>query len=119
MCHAKFFSTNIDRFIMRAAIRDNILLTPTSPLADEMEGEGAPRGFKALTPEITDEDIDDQVRPFVTTVAHPMRTCTLEMVLDGEFRVKDRAGECVTQLSSQSRWGHAELQCLRTWADVC
>lgn len=92
VCDPKLFSTNTDRFIMRTAIRENILLASTSPLADELKGEVAPRGFKALTPESTDEEIDERVRAFAMTFSHPMGTCALGTVLDDEFRVKGVEG---------------------------
>lgn len=59
-----------------------------SPLADELEGEVAPSGLEALTPDNTDGQIDARVRAFAMAVAHPMGMCALEMVLDDEFQVK-------------------------------
>jgi choline dehydrogenase-like flavoprotein len=91
-CNPKFFSTHKDRFIMRAAIRNNIRLTSTSPLADQLEGEVAPSGFKTLTLKSTDEDIDERTRAFAMTVAHPMVVCALGPVLDDESRVKGAEG---------------------------
>lgn len=77
---------------MRAAIRNNIRLTSTSPLADQLEGEVAPSGFKTLTLKSTDEDINERTRAFAMTVAHPMVVCALGPVLDDESRVKGAEG---------------------------
>ncbi|KAJ8119092.1 hypothetical protein OPT61_g62 [Boeremia exigua] len=92
VCDPRFFSTNTDKFIMRTAIRDNIRLTATVPLADELAGEVAPVGFPALTLDSSDEDIDARVRALTMTVAHPMGTCAIGSVLDDEFRVKGVSG---------------------------
>ena len=92
VCDPKFFSTHTNCFIMWAAIRNNIRVASTSPLVDELEGEVAPTGFKALTIGSTDEEIDERVRAFVMTVTHPMGTCALGTVLDDQFRVKGVEG---------------------------
>ena len=92
VCDPKFFSTETDRFIMRSAIRNNLRLVETEPLADEIEGEVAPVGFPALSSHSSDEEIDERVRAFAVTIAHPMGTCALGSVLDDEFRVKGVSG---------------------------
>jgi choline dehydrogenase-like flavoprotein len=92
ICDPKFMSTHTDRFILRRAIRENLNILSTAPLADEIEGEIPPLGFKALHKESTDEEIDERVRAHMGTVSHPMGTCALGTVLDGEFRVKGIEG---------------------------
>jgi choline dehydrogenase-like flavoprotein len=88
----RFLSTHTDRFIMRRAVRENIALASTAPLADVLEGEVAPVGFEALGPESSDEQIDERVRAFAMTISHPMGTCAVGTVLDGEFKVKGVEG---------------------------
>jgi choline dehydrogenase-like flavoprotein len=92
VCDPQFLAKQMDRFVMRYAVRENLSILATSPLAEEVEGEVAPLGCKALTKDSTDEEIDERVRKFMGTVSHPMGTCALGTVLDGEFRVKGVEG---------------------------
>lgn len=92
ICNPNFFSTNTDRFIMRAAIRDNLRLAATVPLAEEIGDEIAPVGFGTLTESSSDEDMDARVREFANTISHPMGTCALGSVLDDTFRVRGVTG---------------------------
>jgi choline dehydrogenase-like flavoprotein len=92
VCDPKFFSTDTDRFIMRHAIRQNISLASTPPFAEVIDNEIPPQGFPKLTTESSDEEIDARVRAMCMTVSHPMGTCALGSVLDGEFRVKGVIG---------------------------
>jgi choline dehydrogenase-like flavoprotein len=92
ICDPKFLSTHTDRFILRRTIRENLKIISTLPLAEEIEGEIAPHGFKALNKDSTDEEIDERVRAHMGTVSHPIGTCALGTVLDGEFRVKGLEG---------------------------
>jgi choline dehydrogenase-like flavoprotein len=88
----KFMSTETDRFILRHAIRENLAILSTSPLAEEIDGEVAPLGSKALDRNSTDEEIDERVRAHMGTVWHPMGTCALGTVLDSDFSVKGVKG---------------------------
>jgi choline dehydrogenase-like flavoprotein len=92
VCDPKFFSTDTDRFIMRHAIRQNISLASTPPFAEVIDNEIPPQGFPKLTTESSDEEIDARVRAMCMTVSHPMGTCALCSVLDGEFKVKGVRG---------------------------
>ncbi|KAF2024147.1 mitochondrial putative choline dehydrogenase [Setomelanomma holmii] len=92
ICDPRFLSTDTDRFIIRRAVRENMRIAATSPLADEIEGEVAPVGFPTLTKDSSDEDIDQRIRALVATIAHPMGTCAFGTVLDDEFRVKGVKG---------------------------
>lgn len=94
MCNPRFLSTNTDRYILRRAVRENLTLVETEPLASEIESEVAPADprFPILTSQSSDEDIDMRIRAFAATVAHPMGTCALGTVLDDEFRVKGLQG---------------------------
>jgi choline dehydrogenase-like flavoprotein len=73
---------------MRRALRENLTLVSTTPMAEEVEGEVAPLGFQALTVESSDEEIDARIRATSITISHPMGTCALGQVLDGDFKVK-------------------------------
>ncbi|KAG9191557.1 hypothetical protein G6011_10291 [Alternaria panax] len=94
VCNPHYLSTKTDRFIFRRAIRENLRLVETEPLASEIEGEVPPENprFPALTTKSSDEEIDARVRAFAVTIAHPMGTCALGTVLDDEFRVKGMKG---------------------------
>jgi choline dehydrogenase-like flavoprotein len=84
----RFMSTETDRFILRHAIRENLTILSTPPLAAEIDGEVVPLGSKALHKDSTDEEIDARVRAHMGTVWHPMGTCALGTVLDSDFTVK-------------------------------
>ncbi|KAJ4292635.1 hypothetical protein N0V90_009298 [Kalmusia sp. IMI 367209] len=90
----KYLSTQVDRFIMRTAVRTTLNLVSTPPFADVLDGETPPadEGFPALTSGSGDEEIDQRIRGFVETIAHPMGTCALGGVLDSEFRVRGVSG---------------------------
>jgi choline dehydrogenase-like flavoprotein len=92
VCDPKYMSTATDRFIMRHAIRQNISLASTSPFANVIDTEIPPEGHSILSTESSDEEIDARVRAMCMTVSHPMGTCALGSVLDGEFRVKGIKG---------------------------
>jgi choline dehydrogenase-like flavoprotein len=92
VCDPKFFSTETDRFILRRAVRENLKIVSTAPFADEIDTEIAPLGFPVLTKDSSDDEIDKRTRAMTMTVSHPMGTCALGTVLDGEFRVKGATG---------------------------
>lgn len=94
VCNPRYLSTKTDRFIFRHAIRENLRLVETEPLASEIEGEVPPADprFPALTTTSSDEEIDARIRAFAVTIAHPMGTCALGTVLDDMFRVKGTKG---------------------------
>ncbi|CAO2652567.1 Nn.00g008500.m01.CDS01 [Neocucurbitaria sp. VM-36] len=94
VCNPRFFSTATDRYIMRRAVRENLILAETEPLASEIETEVAPADpkFPVLTSQSSDEDIDARIRAYTATIAHPMGTCALGTVLDDEFKVKGVSG---------------------------
>ena len=94
VCNPRYLSTKTDRFILRRAIRENLRLVETEPLALEIEGEVPPADprFPALTAASSDEEIDARIRAFAVTIAHPMGTCALGTVLDDKFRVKGMKG---------------------------
>ncbi|KAF2120279.1 hypothetical protein BDV96DRAFT_595833 [Lophiotrema nucula] len=90
----KYMSTATDRFILRTAVRTNLLLTETEPLKSEIFGEDPPADpqWPALTSKSSDEEIDARIAGFLQTIAHPMGTCALGTVLDDEFKVKGVQG---------------------------
>ncbi|EMD66099.1 hypothetical protein GGP41_006436 [Bipolaris sorokiniana] len=94
VCNPRFLSTNTDRFILRRAVRGNLRLVETGPLAAEIEGEIPPAGaqFPALTTKSSDEEIDARITQFASTIYHPVGTYTLGTVLDDAFRVKGVGG---------------------------
>lgn len=92
VCDPKFLSTETDRFIMRKAVRENLRLVDAAPLKEEIAEEVPPKGFGALTARSSDAEIDERNAKVATTIFHPMGTCALGTVLDGEFRVKGVEG---------------------------
>jgi choline dehydrogenase-like flavoprotein len=87
-----FIGTETDRFILRHAIRENLNILATSPLAEEIDGEVAPLNSKALNKNSSDEEIDQRVKATMGTVCHPMGTCALGTILESDFRVKGVRG---------------------------
>ncbi|KAH7407093.1 hypothetical protein DE146DRAFT_607655 [Phaeosphaeria sp. MPI-PUGE-AT-0046c] len=92
VCDPQFLSTETDRFVMRKAVRENLRLVNAAPLKDEIVGEVSPRGFSALTADSSDAEIDERNAKVATTIFHPMGTCALGTVLDGDFKVKGTKG---------------------------
>ncbi|KAH7555984.1 hypothetical protein J3E72DRAFT_389582 [Bipolaris maydis] len=94
VCDPRFLATTTDRFILRRAVRENLRLVETGPLAAEVEGEVPPAGaqFSALTTKSSDEEIDERIKQFAGTICHPMGTCALGTVLDDAFRVRGVEG---------------------------
>ncbi|KAF2802516.1 putative glucose dehydrogenase [Mytilinidion resinicola] len=87
-----YLSTAADRYTFRAAVRRNLELAETGPLASELIAETPPDGFPALTSRSNDEEIDARIRRFCGTIYHPQGTAALGTVLDAEFRVKGVRG---------------------------
>ncbi|KAL1612620.1 hypothetical protein SLS60_000849 [Paraconiothyrium brasiliense] len=94
VCDPEFMSTESDRFILRTAIRMTLTLVSTPPFADVLDGETPPvdSRYPALTTESSDQEIDERVKEYMQTIAHPMGTCALGDVLDSEFRVQGMKG---------------------------
>lgn len=120
VCDPKFLSTHTDRFIMRRTVRENLKIASTPPFADVIDTEVAPLGFPVLTQESSDEDVDKRIRAMTATVSHPMGTCALGTVLDGEFRVKGVQGLRVCDASMFPEPVAAMPSCLiYALAEVC
>ncbi|OAL56192.1 glucose-methanol-choline oxidoreductase-like protein [Pyrenochaeta sp. DS3sAY3a] len=94
ICNPRLLSTATDRFILRHAVRSNLSLAATEPLASLLAGEVAPAvpGLDALSASSTDAQIDARLRALSVTISHPMGTCALGTVLDAGFRVKGVKG---------------------------
>lgn len=82
ICKPQFFSIDTDRFIMRGAIRNNLRLIATAPLADAIGDKIAPMGYETLKELSSDENIDARVRKYANMISHPMGTCALVGVID-------------------------------------
>jgi len=82
ICDPQFFSTDTDRYIMRAAIRNDFRLIATAPLFDAIGDDIAPVGYETLTELSGDEEIDARIREYANMISHPMRTCALGSVID-------------------------------------
>ncbi|KAF2494733.1 alcohol oxidase [Lophium mytilinum] len=87
-----YLSTSADRYSLRTAVRRNLQLAETEPLASELVAETPPDGFPALTSRSSDEEIDARISKFCGTIYHAQGTAALGTVLDAEFRVKGVKG---------------------------
>ncbi|KAF2469829.1 uncharacterized protein BDR25DRAFT_154234, partial [Lindgomyces ingoldianus] len=83
----KYPSTTTDRYILRHTIRSNPALISTLHTLLAPEGYSGP-AFIALVVDSTDDEFDHRIKEFTQTIAHPIGTCALSTMLDGEFRVK-------------------------------
>ena len=89
---ANYNATATDRTFLSTAVRRIVKVMETAPLAEEVEGERPPDGWRPLTSTRSDEEIDDRIRAFATTWHHPMGTAAMGQVVDSEMKVKGVAG---------------------------
>ncbi|GMF69582.1 unnamed protein product [Aspergillus oryzae] len=84
-----YYSTEVDRAILRAAIRQTTHVLSETPEGKEMiECEAPHPGFFPLRPDSTDEEIDAQVKQGGNTFYHPAGSASMGSVVDTELRVK-------------------------------
>ncbi|KAE8143155.1 hypothetical protein BDV38DRAFT_277181 [Aspergillus pseudotamarii] len=84
-----YYSTEVDRAILRAAIRQVTQVLSETPEGREMiECEAPHPGFNALRSDSTDEEIDAQVKQGGNTFYHPAGSASMGKVVDTELRVK-------------------------------
>lgn len=84
-----YYSTEVDRAILRAAIRQTTHVLSETPEGKEMiECEAPYPGFIPLRPDSTDEEIDVQVKQGGNTFYHPAGSASMGSVVDTELRVK-------------------------------
>ncbi|WYZ40069.1 hypothetical protein EsH8_IV_000410 [Colletotrichum jinshuiense] len=86
-----FFGSEVDRFVWRDSIRrmTRMMVGGDSPLSQGIvESEAAPAGLKPFTLESTDEEIEERIRATAIGTYHPMGTCAMGKVVDGDLRVK-------------------------------
>ncbi len=81
-------STETDREILRTGVRRMARIMESAGLGEEVESEAPPDGWKPLTSNSTDDEIDARVRRFATTWNHAMGTAAMGKVVDSELRVK-------------------------------
>ncbi|OGM41146.1 hypothetical protein ABOM_009852 [Aspergillus bombycis] len=95
-----YYSTEVDRAILRAAIRQvTEVLSKTPEGRAIVECETPHPGFNPLGPDSTDEDIDAQVKQGGNTFYHPAGTASMGNVVDTELRVKGVEGLRVVDAS--------------------
>ena len=84
-----YYSTEVDRAILRAAIRQTTHVLSETPEGKEMiECEAPHPGFFPLRPDSTDEEIDAQVKQGGNTFYHSAGSASMGSVVDTELRVK-------------------------------
>ncbi|PIG79285.1 hypothetical protein AARAC_004265 [Aspergillus arachidicola] len=84
-----YYSTEVDRAILRAAIRQTTQVLSETPEGKAMiECEASHPGFNPLRPDSTDEEIDAQVKQGGNTFYHPAGSASMGSVVDTELRVK-------------------------------
>ena len=82
-----YWSTNVDRAIIRAALRRNMSAFETLEANAVVVGEVPPKGYPQLTSESTDEEIDARVRRCGSAFFHTAGTASMGKVVDTECRV--------------------------------
>ncbi|KAL4965004.1 GMC family oxidoreductase [Aspergillus stella-maris] len=98
--HPNYYSTEFDRAVIRAGIRQVArLLLDTPEGKDIVEAELPRPGFKALGIEPTDEQIDNLVKADGNTFYHPAGSASMGKVVDSELRVKGIEGLRVVDAS--------------------
>lgn len=96
----QILSTTADEFVFASGLRriSEVMLN-TKAGQSFIAGEVVPDGFKAVTPETSDEDIVARVRQFAWSINHPMGSCAMGKVVDSHCKVKGVEGLRVVDAS--------------------
>jgi choline dehydrogenase-like flavoprotein len=83
-----FYSTEVDRAMMRAGLRQIMSVMQDTPEGKTMvEHEVPPTGYPKLTPGSEDKEIDARVRRLGTSWWHPAGSAAMGKVVDTDLRV--------------------------------
>ena len=82
-----YYATNVDRVILRAALRRNMGAFETPEAQSAIEAEIPPEGYPPLTSQSTDEELDARVRRSASSFFHAAGTASMGKVVDTECRV--------------------------------
>ena len=82
-----YFATEADRVVMRAGMRLAMRATETPEGKEAIESEVPPKGFKPLTSQSSDEEIDKRVKRVAATWFHPAGSAAMGKVVDNDLRV--------------------------------
>ncbi|KAL4973110.1 hypothetical protein BDW66DRAFT_142920 [Aspergillus desertorum] len=95
-----YYATEFDRAVIRAGIRQVATLLLGTPEGKEHVEAEIPRpGGRALGPNPTDEEIDEQVKAGGDTFYHPAGSAAMGSVVDTKLRVKGVQGLRVVDAS--------------------
>jgi choline dehydrogenase-like flavoprotein len=83
-----YYATEADRHVIRTGLREIAkMLTATAEGRSFAECETTPAGFKAITEETGDEEIDRRVAKGGDTQCHPAGTTAMWKVVDADLKV--------------------------------
>ena len=82
-----YYATEVDRVILRAAMRRNMTAFETPEGQSIVEGEVPPSGHVALSSASTDEELDARVRRVGASFYHAAGTASMGKVVDTDCRV--------------------------------
>lgn len=83
-----YYDTEVDRCILRCALRRNIAAMETEAGQSMIQEEFPPKNYAALTSKATDEQLDGRIRRAGSTWFHAGGTCSMGQVVDTDLRVK-------------------------------
>jgi len=86
----RFYSEAVDREVMLASVRFAAKVAATEPLKRELAGR---------TDEVPDDQLWEAIKNTTETVFHPVGTCAIGTVVDGNLRVKGVKGLRVVDAS--------------------
>jgi len=86
----RFFSELVDREILLAAVRFAAKVGAQEPLKSELAG---------TTDEVPDDQLWEEIKTSAQTTKHPLGTCAIGTVVDGELKVKGVKGLRVADAS--------------------
>ncbi|KAL9081758.1 MAG: hypothetical protein Q9159_007066 [Coniocarpon cinnabarinum] len=94
-----YYATEVDRCIMRHAMRMAMRTTETPALEDIIQCETPPQGYPVLSSKSTDAELDSRVAHTALSFNHPCGTAAMGRVVDTELRVKGVKGLRVVDAS--------------------
>lgn len=82
-----YYATEVDRAVLRYALRRNLAAMETPAGQSMIEGEFPPKDYPTLSSNSTDEELDDRIRRAGSTWFHAGGTVSMGRVVDTQLRV--------------------------------